>query len=71
MWVLVRECLSAAKATCLENTASSACRGKEEVEILKVLMLLRKAVVSPHLEHCLKFRESDSKWERWREELLP
>lgn len=47
MWALVevRKCLSAAKVMCLENTTSGACRGMEEVEILKVLMLLHKAAV--------------------------
>lgn len=47
-----RECLSAAKVMCLENTTSSACRGKEEAGIFKVLMLLYKAEGSPHLEQC-------------------
>lgn len=69
--VKVRECLSTVKVICLENNANIAWRGKEEVEILKVLMLLHKAAIGPHPAHCLKFRESSSKWKRWKEELLP
>lgn len=45
-------------------------QGTKEVETLKGLMLLHKAVVSPHLEHGLKCRERESKWRMQREELL-
>lgn len=55
---------------CLENTASSAQGGKEEVGCMEVLMLFRMAEVHPHLDSWLKFRGSDSKWKRWREELF-